>query len=171
MRRHPAILIAIAAVTLALLALLLTLARSYSMQRLHAKCYFQDAQGLRAGDEVRVAGVAVGSVSGVRVRPDLRDHPAEVDIIIDTSSGIKIPDDAVVSVKTAGVLGQSFAEIDILHTTGRPLAEGGVLRTRETPAMTDWLKCLANIVDHKPCELQAKGEAAKPSPHDVPTSK
>jgi len=169
MRKHPSIIIAV--VALGAMALVLVLGRSISAHRLRAKCYFQDARGLRVGAEVRVAGVAVGSVTSVRVRPDLRDHPAEVEMLINTSYDLKIPDDAVVSLESDGLLGNLFADINIEHASGRPLAEGGVLRTRESPAMADWLQCVSNIMDHKPCDLRGRAESSKPGPPSVPASR
>lgn len=171
MRQRPSIMIAIAAVVLAALALLLILNRLHSTHRLHAKCYFQDAQGLRAGAEVRLAGVAVGSVTSVRVRPDLRDHPAEVEMLITTSYDLKIPEDAVAGLETAGVLGETFVEINIQQASGRPLVDGGVLKTRESPRPRDWLACFSNIVEHKPCDLTGTPRDANSRPTPVPGSK
>ncbi len=169
MRQHPSIVIA--AVVVVVLALLLALGRSYSTRQLHAKCYFQDAQGLRPGAEVRLAGVRVGSVRSVRVRPELRDHRAEVEVLFNTSYDLKIPEDAVASLQTAGVLGEVFVDIDIQRATGGPLAEGGVLRTRENPTLPNLLECLSNIMEHKPCDLHGKTERATPGPSANPASK
>lgn len=44
------------------------------------KSYFSSGSGVKAGAEVRVDGVVVGSVTSVRVRPDLGEHPVEVDV-------------------------------------------------------------------------------------------
>jgi phospholipid/cholesterol/gamma-HCH transport system substrate-binding protein len=171
MRKRTSIVIAIAAAVLAALVLLLIVSQSYSRHRLHAKCYFQDAQGLRAGAQVRLAGVVVGSVTGVRVRPDLRDHPAEVEMLISTSYDLKIPEDAVASLETAGVLGEAFVEIDLQQVPGRPLIDGGVLKTRESPRPRDWLACFSNIVEHKPSDLSGTPRDASSRPTPVPGSK
>jgi hypothetical protein len=93
------------------LGLVLALAKP-SQPHLQVRCYFQDVQGLRAGAKVRLAGVEVGSVTSVRVRPERRDQPAEVTMFLQTPYELKIPNDSVVMLETAGVLGEVFPEID-----------------------------------------------------------
>jgi MlaD protein len=51
--------------------------------RREVRVYFQDAQGLHAGASVRMAGVDIGSVSSVRVRPE-PPAPAEVVMVLHT---------------------------------------------------------------------------------------
>jgi ABC-type transporter Mla subunit MlaD len=46
------------------------------------KAYFTNASGLRDGANVRVAGVDVGSVKSVRVRPELKEEPVEVVMVL-----------------------------------------------------------------------------------------
>jgi ABC-type transporter Mla subunit MlaD len=117
MWRHPSLIIAAAAI--AGVTLFLTLAKP-PRQRLDLKCYFRNAQGLRPGARVRVAGVDVGSVTSVRVRPELRDHPVEVSMNLDTPYELKIPSDSVVELEAAGVFGEVFPQIDIQDTSGPP---------------------------------------------------
>ena len=153
MGKHPSLTIA-AGVVVAM-ALVLALAKP-SQPHLQVRCYFQDAQGLRAGAKVRLAGVEVGSVTSVRVRPERRDQPAEVTMFLQTPYELKIPNDSVVMLKTAGVLGEVFPEIDIRGALGPALLADGVLKTRPSAAPTsqEWLECLSNAVEHKPCDLR-----------------
>ena len=97
------------------------------------KTYFQDAHGLRAAAPVRVAGVDVGRVTEVRVRPELKEHAAEVSMLLQTPYELKIPEDAIVSIATAGVLGETYAEIDLRGSSGAPAAEGGTLSQESGP--------------------------------------
>ena len=96
---------------------------------LELKCYFKDAQGLRAGAKVRMAGVEIGTVTGIRVRPELRENPAEVSITLQTPYELKVPSDSVVRLRSAGSPGDVFAEIDMQNASGPPVANGGVLKT------------------------------------------
>ncbi|HEY6253298.1 MAG TPA: MlaD family protein [Candidatus Angelobacter sp.] len=155
MGKHPSITIAL--VTLVVVGAFIVLLRP-EKHRLRVHCYFQNVGGLRAGASVRVAGVDVGSVTSVRVRPELRDHPADVEISIQTSYPLQIPNDAVMTVRTLGLVGETFAEIDISGATGPPLQDGGTLKTGavEDPASQQILDCLANIAEHKPCNLRPK---------------
>lgn len=129
--RHPSL--TVAAIAVAGVVLVLALAKSFH-HALELKCYFKDAQGLRPGAKVRLAGVEVGSVTSVRARPELRDHPAEVALILQTPYELKVPNDSVVSLESAGVLGEVFAQINIQNASGPPIESGGVLKTREKPA-------------------------------------
>jgi ABC-type transporter Mla subunit MlaD len=160
MGKHPSL--TIAAVVVVALGLVLALAKP-SQLHLQVRCYFQDVQGLRAGAKVRLAGVEVGSVTSVRVRPERRDQPAEVTIFLQTPYELKIPNDSVVILETAGVLGEVFPEIDIRGASGPPLLADGVLKTRsnETPTPQELLTCFSNVVEHKPCDLGA--QRAKPN--------
>ena len=155
MGKHPSITIAL--FTLVIVGSLIFVLRP-ERHKLRVHCYFEDAGGLRTGAPVAVAGVNVGSVTSVRVRPELRDHPAEVEMLLQTSYPLQIPNDSVVSVETAGLLGEQFAAIDIHGATGPPLLNEGILKTAPSkgPSSQELLDCLANIAEHKPCNLNSK---------------
>ncbi|HET9839994.1 MAG TPA: MlaD family protein [Candidatus Angelobacter sp.] len=161
MGKHPSITIAVAA--LAAVTLVVALAKP-SQHRLLFKCYFDNAQGLRPGAHVRLGGVEIGSVASVRVRPEFRDRPAEVTMLLQTSYPLDIPNDAVVSLETAGVLGEVFPQIDIRGASGPALLQDGILKTRagESPTPEEWLECFSNVVAHKPCDL--RGQRLRPNP-------
>jgi phospholipid/cholesterol/gamma-HCH transport system substrate-binding protein len=107
---------------------------SYS---LHLKTYFHRGIGLKAGALVRVDGVDVGSVIGVRVRPELGERPVEVLMSIKTPYQLNIPEDSTVSLSTAGVLGETLVDIDTRKSHGSPAVDNGVLKSVElTDAQT-----------------------------------
>lgn len=154
MGRHPSIVIGL--VALSVLAIFVVFFR-FETHNLHVRCYFQDAGGLQAGAPVRVAGVNVGKVTTVRVRPELRDHPVEVLMLLQTSYDLRIPNDAVVTLESAGMLGQTYPEIDIRSATGPPLEDGGTLKTAASQSPNTQqllLDCLTNISEHKPCDAK-----------------
>jgi hypothetical protein len=64
----------------------------------------------------------------------------------------------VVTVETAGILGDPFAEIHTHDATGPALRSGGILKTRDSVRITpqQWVDCFSNLADHKPCDLSAK---------------
>jgi phospholipid/cholesterol/gamma-HCH transport system substrate-binding protein len=163
MVKYPSLIIAAASVIAVGIFLRLGKPTGY---KLDLKCYFRDAQGLRAGARVRVAGVEVGSVTNVRVRPELREHPAEVTMTLYTPYELKIPSDSTVSVETSGVMGDVFAQINMQDTSGPPLESGGVLNSRasDSPTPQQWVECLSNLVDHKPCDLTSRGAPASSAP-------
>ena len=85
--------------------------------KLTVKTYFTNASGLRDGANVRVAGVDVGSVKSVRVRPELKEEPVEVVMVLNPRYEVRIPADSIVSLETEGVLGPTYVEIDATDGT------------------------------------------------------
>jgi phospholipid/cholesterol/gamma-HCH transport system substrate-binding protein len=110
-----------------ILALFLLVPRS-TAPRMVIKAYFTNAMGLRDGAAVRLAGVDIGSVKSVHARPELKEAPVEVVMVLSSPDGMKIPNDSTVSLETAGVLGETFVEIDATKASGPPIVANDVLR-------------------------------------------
>jgi phospholipid/cholesterol/gamma-HCH transport system substrate-binding protein len=121
--------------------------------RMELKAYFQNAQGLRAGAPVRLAGVEVGSVTSVRARPEMQGSPAEVVMLLNTPYELKIPNDSTVSLATAGVLGETFAEIEAQGASGPPAKTGDVLKAKPTKVLSteELIERLGDIIQRTPC--------------------
>lgn len=82
-----------------------------------------------------VDGVVVGEAASLRVRPELGERPVEVQMTISTSYELGIPNDAMASLSTEGVLGQTFVEIETRRAHGAAIANDGVLNSSEvTPS-------------------------------------
>jgi phospholipid/cholesterol/gamma-HCH transport system substrate-binding protein len=69
---------------------------------------FGSVDGLAAGADVRVSGVKVGSVSGIRLDPTT--YSAVVSFTV--SPGVQIPTDSSVSLKNEGLLGGVYLAIE-----------------------------------------------------------
>jgi ABC-type transporter Mla subunit MlaD len=118
--------VVVALIGVGIVALLLVRSTEH---KLTVKAHFTNASGLRDGANVRAAGVDVGSVKSVRVRPELREEPVEVVMVLNPQYEIKIPADSIVSL-TEGVLGPTYVEIDATGASGPPIATNAVLKTR-----------------------------------------
>ncbi|WP_424966587.1 MULTISPECIES: outer membrane lipid asymmetry maintenance protein MlaD [unclassified Dinoroseobacter] len=68
---------------------------------------FRTADGISVGTDVRLAGVKVGTVTGI----DLNPETFRADTTISVASDIEIPDDSAISVSSEGLLGGNFVEI------------------------------------------------------------
>ena len=90
---------------------------------------FTTVSGLRAGSPVDMLGIEVGRVGGLTM--DQKDQKAVVEIRI--QKDIKVYDDAIVSVKTEGLIGDMFLSIDP-GGSGKLLGPGGTI-TETQPAM------------------------------------
>lgn len=163
MIKNPSIIIIV--VGLIVLGMFLAVARPN--HRLQVKTYFEDAQGLRTGAAVRMAGVTVGQVSAIRVRPEM--HSAEVTMDLHTPYELRVPSDAIAAVETEGVLGEPFVQINIQTASGPPLSNGGVLKSRRGDSISpqQWMECFSNLAEHKPCNLKEDS----PGDHSAPGRK
>jgi phospholipid/cholesterol/gamma-HCH transport system substrate-binding protein len=68
---------------------------------------FTSISGLKEGANVEIAGVRVGNVSGVRL--DRENYEAIVHISI--HKDVKIQDDSIASIRTAGIIGDRYINI------------------------------------------------------------
>ncbi len=68
---------------------------------------FRSAEGVRMGTEVRLAGVRVGTVTGLQLDPE--SFRAEVALRVD--QGLAVPADSTLAVSSEGLLGGTFMEI------------------------------------------------------------
>lgn len=68
---------------------------------------FRSLEGVTVGTDVRLAGVKVGTVTGV----NLNAETYRADTMISVKAGVQIPDDSAVIVSQEGLLGGNFVEI------------------------------------------------------------
>jgi phospholipid/cholesterol/gamma-HCH transport system substrate-binding protein len=125
----------VAVLALAVLLVLL-LVRVPSSHRIVVRAYFTNALGLRAGAPVRLAGVDIGSVKSVRARPEMKEAPVEVLMVLTPSCELRIPNDAIASLTTAGVLGETYVDIDVARASGAPIGPDAVIKTVVTPQIS-----------------------------------
>lgn len=78
---------------------------------------FANAAGLTGENQVRVAGIKVGSVGKIELLED------RVRVTLEIQNGIEIPADAFAEIKLATILGTKFVEID--GKGGGPFLEDG----------------------------------------------
>jgi ABC-type transporter Mla subunit MlaD len=105
----------------------------YSRQDL--KSCFDDAGGLRASAVVRVAGVDVGTVRSIRANPQNKNCPAEVEMVLNTTYELRVPKDSIVEIKTAGLLGEVYLNIDTTQASAAPIENYGYLKSKPGKAM------------------------------------
>jgi phospholipid/cholesterol/gamma-HCH transport system substrate-binding protein len=88
------------------------------------RSYFANAAGLKDGAIVSVDGVTVGNVTTTRVVPERNPFPVEVTMQVGEKYWSDLHTDSTARIAPAGVLGDSFVDIDSRHATGpRPLNE------------------------------------------------
>jgi len=124
-----------ASLTLGFLLFLMSGTAGLFTPRITVKSYFDNAQGLRPGAPVRLSGVDIGNVQKIVIVPD-RDKqqtPVEVIMKLSTKYSYALHRDSVTSLDTAGVLGETFLDIDSSQAIGPPLQDGDTLPTQVHP--------------------------------------
>jgi len=92
------------------------------------KARFTSVSGLRIGNPIEMLGLEIGQVTGFRM--DQEDQMAEVALKI--KNDIKIYDDAIASIKTAGLIGDKYISIDA-GGGGEILKNGDAITETESP--------------------------------------
>jgi phospholipid/cholesterol/gamma-HCH transport system substrate-binding protein len=86
---------------------------------------FDNVSGLKAGDQVQLAGVPIGKVQLV----SLRENRARVGMRINT--GVEIDTDAMAAIKTSGIIGDKYISI-ALGPGEHNLNDGGTIRQTQS---------------------------------------
>lgn len=68
---------------------------------------FRSAEGVAIGTDIRLAGVKIGTVTGLEL--DQQTYRAEATFAID--DGVELPDDTAATVASEGLLGGTFIEM------------------------------------------------------------
>ena len=124
-----------ASIILAVLLFLMSGTRGLFTKRITLTSYFDNAEGLRVGAPVRLAGVDIGNVSAIRIvaDKDKRFTPVEVVMKVSTKYGFNLRRDSVTSLDTAGVLGETYLDIESSQAVGPVAQDGDTLPTQVHP--------------------------------------
>ena len=101
---------------------------------------FESLKELKQGDEVRMAGVKIGSVEQTRLAGSRR---AEAVLRIDPK--VDIRSDATASIVMAGLIGTNYIGIDLGTPTAAALKDGAEIRTKVTPDINAIMSELGNL--------------------------
>ena len=82
---------------------------------------FSSVSGLKVGSPIEIFGIQVGNVQKIEIDPEKGMAIVQMGI----KKGIKVYDDAIASIKTAGLIGDKFIKVDP-GGSGDLLKPGGV---------------------------------------------
>lgn len=99
---------------------------------------FNNLKGLKAGDEVQMAGVKIGNVAATRLGRQ------RVEAVLTINHGVQIPDDAVASVETSSLLGSQHLAISFGQSAAF-LREGDEIKTKNTVDMNEVISQLGSL--------------------------
>jgi phospholipid/cholesterol/gamma-HCH transport system substrate-binding protein len=124
-----------ASLVLGLLLFLMSGTGGFFSKRITLVSYFDNAEGLRVGAPVRLSGVDIGNVSKILIVRD-RDKqltPVEIVMKVSTKYSFNLRRDTRTSLETAGVLGETFMDMDSSQAIGLPAQDGDTLPTSAHP--------------------------------------
>ena len=89
---------------------------------------FNSVSGLRIGNSIEMLGLEIGEIAGFSMDQEKSVVVAELRI----RKPIKVYDDAIASIKTAGLIGDKYVSIDP-GGAGQLLKPGGMITQTESP--------------------------------------
>jgi phospholipid/cholesterol/gamma-HCH transport system substrate-binding protein len=103
----------------------------YFTKRITLSSYFDNAEGLRVGAPVRLSGVDIGNVSKILIVRDKDKQLTPVKIVmkVSTKYSFNLRRDTRTVLETAGVLGETFMDMDSSQAIGPPAQDGDTLPT------------------------------------------
>jgi phospholipid/cholesterol/gamma-HCH transport system substrate-binding protein len=126
-----------ASVTLAVLIFVMSGTGGWFTSKITLHSYFDNAQGLREGAPVRLAGVDIGNVTAVRIVKDKPMTPVEVTMKVNTKYSFNLRKDSVTLMSTAGILGETFVDVDSTTAKGPEATDGDTLAAHDAPQIQD----------------------------------
>jgi phospholipid/cholesterol/gamma-HCH transport system substrate-binding protein len=132
----------VASITLGILIFLMSGTGGLFSHKIILRTYFDNANGLRVGAPVRLAGVDIGNVTNIRVVEDAgkRLTPVEVTMKVNTAYLFNLRRDSLTLLSTAGVLGETYIDIDSSQSKAPQARDGDVLPSRDVPDFSDMVR-------------------------------
>jgi phospholipid/cholesterol/gamma-HCH transport system substrate-binding protein len=114
---------------------------------------FDNLKELKAGDDIRMAGVKIGAVESTR----LAGRRAEAVLRIDPA--VQIAGDATATISSAGLLGTNYISIDLGSPGVAPLAAGAEISTQTSPDLNTIMTQLGELGNKLEGALGSIGDA------------
>jgi phospholipid/cholesterol/gamma-HCH transport system substrate-binding protein len=104
-------------------------------RKLVLRAYFTNAAGLKDGAPVTLEGVTIGNVLRIRVVSDRNPTPVEVTMRVGGQFIHDLHINSTTSIAQAGVLGDSYVDIDSSRASGPTPANNAELRSSQSPTI------------------------------------
>ena len=143
-----------ATITLCVLIFLMSGTTGLFTKKLTLVLYQDNAGGLRIGAPVRLEGVDIGNVTGIGVVADHGADPVQIKMKISSKFQTLVKKDSVATLATAGVLGETFVDIDSRLAKGPVVDDGAELKSKDTPSFNDVVKSTQGTLQNVDILLQ-----------------
>lgn len=129
-----------AAVLVVLILLMTSSGGGLFTRKLVIRSYFENASGLKNGAPVTLEGVTIGNVIRIRVVPERNPTPVEVTMRVGHEYLGWLHTDTTASIAQAGVLGDSFIDLDSTRASGPAPLENTELKSAGSPTIQDVIR-------------------------------
>lgn len=122
---------------------------SFFARHYELKTYFSGAESLRDGAQVRLAGIVVGNVSGIKLSPYTEPSRAvQVDMKVTQKYQDQIRTDSVATIDTVGLLGEAYIDISRGGPGATPIPDGGTVQSHEEADMKQIVQNANDVVSN-----------------------
>jgi phospholipid/cholesterol/gamma-HCH transport system substrate-binding protein len=144
------ITVVFATLTLCVLIFLMSGTSGLFSKKLTLVLYQDNAGGLRVGAPVRLEGVDIGNVTGIGVvaGPQHVADPVQIKFKISSKFQPLVKKDSTATLATAGVLGETFIDIDSRKAGQGPVQDGDSLKSADTPSFNDVVKSTQGTLEN-----------------------
>lgn len=105
------------------------------------RAHFNTVQDLKEGDPVKMGGVTIGRVTGIRL------DGSQVEVALRVRKDVRLRTDSTAMIRFTGLMGQNFVAVDFGSETAPFLANDALIRTREQPDLATFLDRLDGVAD------------------------
>jgi len=126
-------------------------------RKLVLRSYFINAAGLKNGAPVTLEGVTIGNVIRIRVVPDRNPTPVEVTMRLGREYIRDLHADSTTAIAQAGVLGDSYVDIDSTHATGPAPGDNTELKATGSPTIQDVIRTSQTSIEQVSALMQKIG--------------
>jgi phospholipid/cholesterol/gamma-HCH transport system substrate-binding protein len=140
--------VVVASIILMVLIFLMSGTGGWFTRKIRLTAYIDNAGGLREGAPVRLSGVDIGNVTKVRVVQDKPQTPVQLEMKVATTYAFALRKDSIAMLATAGVLGETFVDIDSSLAKGAEVQDGDTLPTKEQPDIQDVVRASQGTLEN-----------------------
>jgi phospholipid/cholesterol/gamma-HCH transport system substrate-binding protein len=130
-----ALVLAATAILIGLLFLMTGATGGLFARKIVLRSYFPNAAGIKDGAPVTLEGVTIGNVTKTQVDPERNPKPVEVVMQVSEKYLRDLHTDSTASIGTAGVLGDSYVDINSTHATGPAPLNNAELESSGAPSI------------------------------------
>ena len=113
------------------------------------KTYFSGAESLRDGAQVRLAGIVVGNVTGIKLSPYTDTSRAvQIDMEVARKYQDQIREDSSATIETVGLLGEAYVNISRGGPGSKPIPDGGTVKSHEEADMKQIVQNANDVVSN-----------------------